>query len=478
MKKIIFIFLAIVTTTVFNSCDKNFEEYNKNIDDPTVIPSSMLIGEAIRLASNTYYSTFNGSEIGENWVQHNSLVVYNDPDRYRPRVTSMDGVWNNFYAVASYANQMELLASEEANSVNQGIAKVIKSYAFLVLTDLYGMIPFAEALKGPSEGNFTPVYNTQEEVYNGVLAMLDEAMPLLLSGVGEVNANMDILYGGNVGKWHKFANSLKFRALMRISSKISDHSALQALVDNGYLFSSNADEAKLVYLPASPEANPLFETIVDQSRGEHKLSETFVNSLIDHSDPRLSVMAQPAVNSGEYVGKPNGFEESPMAGYDLDDVSAIGAKYLEATAPGYFLSYSELLLLLAEAAHKGYISGGDAAAQSYYEAALANSMAENGVTDYASYAADARIAYDAGKAMEQIGYQKWLVLFCQGFEAWTEWRRTGYPVLTPAAQGYISEIPSRLRYESTEQSVNGVNYAAAVASQGADELTTKVWWNK
>jgi hypothetical protein len=480
MKKIIILFVAaIITTTFFNSCDKNFEEYNKNIDDPATVPSSMLIGTAVRSIMNTTYSTFNGSEIGENWVQHNALTDYNDPDRYRPRVTSMDAMWNNLYYAASQANQVQELAIIEENQVNQGVAMVIKAYCFLVLTDLFGDVPFTEALKGPSEGNFTPAYDPQETVYDGALAMLDEAMPLLLSGVGTIDGSMDILYGGDPTKWEKFANSLKFRALMRISGVRNVSADLQALVNKGHLFSSNDDEAKLVYLSASPEANPLFETIVDQSRDEHKLSATFVNQLIDYDDPRLPVMCQPAENSGLYVGKPNGYAQTPLPGFAAGDVSAIGEKYLAPEAPGYFLSYTELLLLMAEAAHNGYISGGDVAAEAYYNAAIQNSLNENGVGgEFGNYMSDPRVPYNSTNADAQIGLEKWIALFCQGFEAWTEWRRTGYPVLTPAAEGYISEIPRRLRYESTEVSVNGVNYKAAVASQGADELTTRIWWNQ
>ncbi len=472
-----YILLSLVATFTIMSCDKDFEEYNKNVDNPITVPSSMLIGTIVRDAANELYSTFNGSEIGETWSQHISLIQYNDPDRYKPRVTSMDAMWNVFYRCASNANQMYGLALAEENKTNQGIALVLKAYSFHVLTDLYGDIPFSEALLGPSEGNFTPVYDRQQDVYAGIIAMLDQAIPLLKSGVGETNPDMDNLYAGDIKKWTKFAYSLKFRALMRISGKQDVSASLTEIVNSGYLFASNADEAKLVYLSVSPEANPIFESVVAGGRNEFKLAETFVNFLIDNSDPRLPVMAQPAAASGNYVGKPSGHEESPLPGYSYDDVSAIGKKYLKPEAPGYFISYSELLFLLAEAAKKGYIPGGDATAQTYYYAGIQNSMAENGVSDgYAAYIAIPHITYNTNDALKQIGEQKWVVLFCQGFEAWTEWRRTGFPELTPAVDGYINEIPSRLRYESTEVSVNGINYKAAVEVQGADALATKIWW--
>lgn len=472
-------FLSVfIVSLLVVGCDKDFEEINANIDDPVVVPSSMLIGTVVRDVTNELYSTFNGSEIGENWMQHNSLLQYNDPDRYKPRETSMDNLWNRFYLAASDAHQMQALAVAEGNEVNQGIALVLKAYCFSLLTDFYGDVPFTEALLGPSsEGIFFPAYDKQSDVYAGIFAMLDEAMPLL-SGTGTTNPSMDIMYAGDAGKWRKFAASLKFRGLMRISAKQDVSSDLQAIVNSGNLFSSNDEEAKLVYLPTSPEANPMFETIVDQGRAEHALGATFVNYLIEVSDPRISAYCQPAANTGTYVGKPNGNAESPLPGFSYGDVSNIGALYLEATAPGYWLSYTELLLLQAEAAKEGFISGGDAAAESFYGAAITNSFAENGVGSADAFLGQAGISYNSANALEQIYRQKWVTLFSQGFECWTEWRRTKSPALLPVidADPLVGEIPSRLKYESKEQAINAVNYDAAVASQGADKLTTKVWW--
>ncbi len=477
MKIIKYILISFIMAIAIVGCDNKFEEINQNVDDPVIIPSSMLIGTTIRDMANELYSTFNGLEHGETWVQHISMVQYNDPERYKPRISTMDNLWYYFYKSASNANQMYKLAVDEGNEVNQGIALVIKAYAFSQLTDFFGDVPYTEALLGPSDGMFTPAYDRQEVVYEGVLSLLDQAMPLLKSGNGVTDPNMDILYAGDASKWVKFAASLKFRSLMRISAKKDVSSELQALVDGGNLFASVDDEAKLVYLSASPDANPMYETIIGDGRKEFKLAKTLVDYLSENSDPRLEVYAQPAVNTETYVGKPSGFEESPLPGYGYDDVSAIGTKYLEPTAPGYFISYSELMFFEAEAAHKDYISGGDATAEIYYDKAVRNSFAENGLADVADQYVGLNVfAYDAALALERIGTQKWIALYCQGFEAWTEWRRTGFPVLTPAADGFINQLPSRLRYDSDESSVNGTSYDAAIRQQGPDELTTKIWW--
>jgi hypothetical protein len=481
MKIFKYILISFIATLMFISCDKNFEEINSNIDDPVIIPSSMIIGTVVRNLANEFYSTFDGLEHGETWVQHISMVQYNDPERYKPRISVMDNIWNVCYTAASNANQMNKLAVAEENEVNQGVSLVLKAYCFSLLTDLYGEVPFSEALKGPSDANFTPVYDSQDAVYTGFISLLDQSIPLLESKKGTIDPSMDILYAGDASKWIKFATSLKFRALMRISSKKDVKADLQAIVNSGNLFASNSDEAKLVFLPKSPEANPVFETIVVGGRGEFKLAKTFVDYLANNSDPRLTVFAQKAVKTGTYVGKPSGYKESPLPGYGYDDVSSIGEKYLEATAPGYFVSYSELLFLLAEAAKKGYISGGDDAAKAYYESGIRNSFEESGLSasEANAYLAGAN-AYNAVDALKLIGTQNWVVLFGQGFEAWTEWRRVKFPALTPAFEGYINQIPSRLRYESTEILLNTINYKAAIANdrQGADELTTPIWWMK
>lgn len=474
MKKNIYIVaIALFAIVSLFSCDKNFEEYNANIDDPAIIPSDQLLGTIVRDVANELYSTFNGSEIGENWIQHNSLIQYNDPDRYKPRETSMDNIWTRLYLAASTAKQMYKLAEGEGNEVNMGIAVVLKSYCFSLITDFYGDAPYSEALQG-AEGIRTPVYDKQEDIYAGLFTDLDEALTLL-DGAGSMDANLDILYAGNVTKWKKFATTLKFRMAMRMSAT-DNGASVAAIVNSGMLFGSNADEAKLVYLSSAPNANPIYEQVVAGNRNEHALAQTFVDFLVDNSDPRLPIYAQPNAAAGAYVGKPNGYADSPLPGFGYDDVSAIGTKYLEAEAPGYFISYSEVLFLLAEAAKQGYISGGDATAQQYYEDGIRNSFAENGAPNVDSYLTRSGIAYSSVNALEQIGTQKWVVLFCQGFEAWTEWRRTGYPVLAPAAEGYINEIPSRLKYNTTEVTLNTANYNAAIADQGADELTTKVWW--
>jgi len=473
MKKILFILVGFLIT--LGSCEDGFEEFSVDPNNPVVVPSSLIMGDVIRVTNNLNYWSFTGSDMGACWSQQWAKVQYNDEERYIVRTGVVQSYWDGMYAdVISDANDAYLFAVEEDNAAVQGAALVMQAYAFLMLTDIYGDIPFTEGIKA-TEGNFAPVYDSQETVYDGVLKLLTKADSTLAVGTGEFTATSDLVYAGDVSKWVKFANSLKFRALMRISGKRDVSSELQALVSSGKLFASTDEEAKMDYLDNDPNANPIFETIVFGGRAEYKVSDILVTMLNTFNDPRLPVYVQKN-EDGEYRGKPAGIKQLPSDDYNYTNVSAIGEKYLDPNLPGYMVGYTELMFLMAEAALNGDISGD---ASTYYLKGIESSFAENGISDaYAAYVAQAPIILSATKATaeKQIGEQKWLALFGQGLESWIEWKRTQYPVLAPALESTLSTVPYRFAYPTLESSVNKTNYDAAAAAIGGDKLTTKVWW--
>lgn len=471
LKILTIILLGLIVTT---ACDKNFEEINSNPNDPTTVPSGLLIADVVRVASNILYDTFVGGDMGACWAQHWGKVQYNDEERYLPREGVIEDMWKSYYEdVISDSKTMGDIALTEENANMQGVALTLQAYGYAVLTDAFGNVPFSEAMRA-DEGIFSPSYDSQDAIYDGILSMLDQANAFFNDGTGVINPDSDILYGGDASKWQKFANSLKFRALMRISAMRDVSSDLQALMSRP-MFASNDDEAKLIYLAADPNANPIFERIVFGTRGEFKVNEVLVNMLTDLNDPRLPVYVQPN-DAGEYRGKPAGIRDVPNDDYDYVNVSAIGTRYLEATAPGYFMSNAELHFLMAEAASKGFISG---SASAHYETAIHASFAANGLSAAAAaaYLAQGSVALNGTGDLQKIAEQNWLGLFCQGFEAWTEYRRTGFPVLQAAIDGEYNEVPSRYTYPAIEQSVNASSYQSAVSAQGANLLTTKLWWD-
>lgn len=475
MKRFKIITILFLSLLVSVGCDSDFEEINKDPNNPVAVPSDLLIPGIVRSAQNNSYSTFVGGDMGACWAQHFAKVQYNDEARYIPRQGTISGQWNNWYEdVIADADAMYNIATEEGNNNMMGVGLALQAYGFAFLTDVYGAIPFTEAIKAGTEGIITPVYDSQDVVYAGILAKLDEAIALLGTG-GTIDSTNDILYGGNANLWKKFASSLKFRVLMRASGKMSVSSELQALVSAGNLFSSNDDEAKLVYLGADPSANPLYESIVFGTRGEWKINEAMVDRLAAANDPRLAVYA--GFNEDhEYRGKPSGLTDVPSDDWNYTNVSPLGDFYLRPELPGFFISNPELKFLMAEAAIKGYISGD---ANALYLEAITASMEFNEVPgpDVANFLAEKALNTGSqSAALEQIATQNWIALFSQGVEAWTEWRRTGHPTLTPALEADLNEIPSRWNYPTLESSLNTTNYNDAVSAQGADNLTTPVWW--
>tara|TARA_B110000090_G_scaffold149871_1_gene164425 strand:+ start:3013 stop:4428 length:1416 start_codon:yes stop_codon:yes gene_type:complete len=462
----LFLFASLLLTV---SCDKDFAEINQDPNNPTSLPSHLLLPNVIRTAQNQLNTTFVGGDMGSCWSQQFAKVQYNDEARYIPRQSVIASVWSTFYAnVISDAASMYSLAETEGNNNMMAVALTIQAHGYATLTDMYGDIPFSEAISADTTGNISPKYDAQADVYTGIIAMLTQANGLY--GSGDIDSTSDIMFGGNASKWQKFTNSLKFRSLMRVSAKVSVGGDLQALVNAGNMFSSNDDEAKLIYLSASPNANPLFESVVFGTRGEWKVNSVIVDMMAGSADPRLAVIAQ--LNDGDiYRGKPSGLVDVPNNDYNYTNVSAIGTFYLAAEAPGYYMSNAELQFLMAEAAQKGYISG---SAATYYNAGMTASFAANNGVNGADYMAANTLS--APTALQQIATENWKALFAQGVESWTEQRRTGYPVLAPALQADLSQIPSRYNYPNIESSINAANYSAAVAAQGADNLTTPLWW--
>lgn len=477
MKIFKYSFLVLLVAIVITSCTKNFEEINTNNNGPVTVPAGLLTSSILERTMDRMLSSFVGGDMGQCWAQQWGKVQYNDEARYIPRGSVLGIIWDDLYAgTLTDVQAMYDLAKGEGNDNLMGVSLVMHAYTFGVLTDMYGDIPYSEAISA-NAGINSPAYDSQESIYNALLDSLDRAV-VLLSSSDEITAGSDIMYSGSSANWQKFANSLKFRMLMRISGAQNVSADLQALVNGGNMFGSNADEAKLVYLESNPNANPQWNTIVFGTREEFKIGATMVDKLIADGDPRLAVYAE-VNDAGIYRGKVAGFANVPNAEWSYENVSPVGSFYVQPETPGVFMSYSELNFLMAEAAQKGLIAGGSTAARDFYNEGITANFLYNGLT-----AADAgamiggALNYVPGSGLQQIAEQNWVALYSQGVEAWSEQRRTGFPVLTPAAEGSINAIPSRYTYPPSEQSLNKTNWSAAVAAQGEDALTTKVWWNK
>ncbi|OQD41986.1 MULTISPECIES: SusD/RagB family nutrient-binding outer membrane lipoprotein [Flavobacteriaceae] len=469
--KTLSICLPLGLTMLITGCDSNFEEINTDPDKPTEISADLQLGFIERSLVNEVYDYFVSGECAATWPQHISKPIYNDADRYYPRLGAINTFWNTMYVnVIAEADEMYKLGGEAENPAIQGAALTLKAMALQYLTDSFGDIPMSEANAGLSDGNFTPAYDSQEAVYQGIFSMLDEAIAKFATGEGALSSSQDLMYGGDLDKWLKFATSVKFRALMRISdTSLFNSSEVQSLISSGNLITSNDDNAFIAFeTENAPNANPYYGIVQNGRQAEWCMGEALVEFMKGQSDPRLAVYAKENAN-GEYVGKPAGYINPGISGFGAGVVSEIGDAYMAADAPLFLMTAAQVNLLIAEAIER-FGASGDAA--TYFQAGIDASLEQNGL--------DAGSFTPSYNGYQSIAEQLWASTFLQGYETWSEWRRSDIPANLSLAidpQPGVNSIPTRYGYTNDEKSLNADNVAGAVANQGEDALTTKLWWD-
>lgn len=456
------------------SCKKSLDESNVNPNASQTAQPDYLLTAATKATADTYWGVTNNMNSSLLFVQHWAKIQYTDPDRYIFTNTSFPDLWTTGYATGIInLNQIIKLADAQSNPNYKGVALVLRSWIFTLMTDAYGNVPYSQA--GDIDKYLLPKYDAQRDVYLGVLADLKTAQASL-NPAGKAIAG-DVIYANNIALWKKFANSLRLRVALRIADRepvLAKQVITDIQTEGGSYISANTETAQLVY-QTSPNQNPisnLFDT-----RDDYRVSKTIVDQLTAQNDPRLPVYVSKAAATQLYTGVPNGLLTADAAALGLTRTSKPGAYFLAPSAPAVIISYSEVLFDRAEAAARGF-TGEDAA--SLYNQAIEASLTQYGIgtADIATYKARADVQYDSSNFRKSIGNQKWIALYGQGLEAFAEWRRLDYPVLTPAVAGSLNgKIPVRFIYPGTEQSLNPDNYKAAVASQGPDLLTTKLWFD-
>lgn len=468
------LFISGLLLLSVSSCKKTLDDTNVNPNASETAQPDYLLTGAIKSTSDTYWGVANNMNSSLLLVQHWAKIQYTDPDRYIFTSSSFTELWGTgFTKGVVNLNELIKLADAQANPNYKGVALVLRSWIFTLETDAYGDIPYSQA--GNIDEYLTPKYDAQKDVYLGVLEDLKNAQAVL-DPAGKTILG-DIIYSNNILSWKKLANSLRLRIALRIADRepeLSKQVIAEIQAEGSGYISSNAETARLVY-DASPNQNPVSNTF--DTRDDYRISKTIVDQLVALNDPRLPVFASKAKDTQLYTGVPNGLSTGDAAALGLTKTSKPGAYFLDPKAPAVIISYSEVLFDRAEAAARGFTTG-DAAA--LYKQAIEASLQQYGVAtaDINIYTGLAAVKYDASNYKKSIGDQKWIALFGQGLEAFAEWRRLDYPILAPAAAGALSgKIPVRFIYPGTEQSLNPVGYKAAVAHQGPDLLTTKLWFD-
>jgi len=459
-----------------SACEDGLTDLNENPNAPTDVPATLLIRPAIT------GSAANGLGVGMTWnhaglwAQHFAQIQYPDEDRFLVRDGTVQAFWDGWYSGPLRNIQTIIQKGEEENRPNYvAMGLILRAWNVGIISDLWGDVPFSEAVTGEG-GQFTPRYDTQQEVYSGLFADLRRAAEMVnpaQPGMGAV----DLIYQGDMAKWRKFANSLRLRLAMRLSEVDPGTARTEfeaALAGPGGVFESEGEAARLVYL-ASTNRNPFFENQI--GRDDHRISATIVNHLIATGDPRLPIYANPIQSDGvSFIGHQNG---RITGSAPLTERSKVGSWFTSATSPVFFQRYPEVLFLRAEAAQRGWNAGGSA--EALYEAAVRASMSQYGISQAAASDFLARPENNfaaAGNKLQLIATQKWVALFGQGTEAYAEWRRTGYPNLAPGPEVVLPNIPRRFPYPALETSLNRASLNAALQRQGDVSLQGRVWWDR
>ena len=489
---------ALALALVASACDNNLTDINTDPNNPTAVAAPGILPQAEKSAVNRALGSDFNLTMTALWSQSWAKIQYIDEDRYKPRSTTIDTHWTSFYSSPLEDFQQVIDQGTATSNPNWvAVGTIMQQWTFQVMTDVWGDIPYSEALQGATATR--PKYDTQKDIYYGMLAKLKSA------GAGiKVNGasfgSEDGIYEGDMAKWQRFSNSLRLRMAMRISNVDPAKAAAEAqaaITAPGGVFQSNDDNAALHYSGAVPSDNPIYARFHEEQRNDQAVSRTVTDTLRRLNDPRLMVYAEPrtvadSIDSGGQSHAPScggalycGYQNGTVTASNFGAVSAIGDLFKEQpTKPSVMMTYSEVLFLEAEAAARGFITGN---AADLYRQAIEASMDQYGIDAgaTAAYLAQPSVAYTG---LRSIYLQKWIALYGNGPEQYAELRRTAFingagnveyiPYVTPAPQASVQKVPFRLTYPTGEQSTNSENVLAAIKNNGGGTLyDRRVWWN-
>ncbi|NCD72451.1 SusD/RagB family nutrient-binding outer membrane lipoprotein [Mucilaginibacter agri] len=532
MKKRHIYSFILAGSVLMSSCTKNFDEINTDPNKTTadLFNPNFLMSQAEFQFSNTGYDQLLFQSM---WIQGLSSTYdyYGNGDKYVLRGSGTgyyNRTWNTSYGAVSLIDEMKNLVKGNAAYTNLDNCGSILRVLFLErVTDLYGDIPYSQ--EGQAKSGITqPVFDTQQSVYTSMLSQLATAVTAL--DASKATPTADLFYGGNIAQWKKLGYSLMLRVAMRLTKV--DPATAQKYAEMAYAggtMTAVADNAKAQadYANSNGNANAAALLVPDDFR-EVRWSKTLMDYLIANNDPRISAIAEISAGTGKaanetqaagintaslQIGMPNGYDQaggatdiskapnypgtSPANPAVTGDAAAPDGKYSRPRFAVYddrnmnniMLTYGETELLLAEAATRGWNTGN--AATHFANALTADMKALAQLnTSAAATVSDADIAtyvaahpLVAGTALQQINTEYWVAASTvfDFNETYANWRRSGYPVLTPVTypgQYITGQIPRRMPYPITLPQTNGTNYSAAVSRQGADNFATRVWWDK
>lgn len=484
MKNYIILLLFIIGGTT--ACTSGFEDDNA---DNTRRQKGEIASEAFLqplIYDGNRYLVQRSFQLAGEMMQYTvisgSLNIYH---RYDIKETESDVLWRNLYRWASNARDMSDVAHLEKNSGIEGMGMVMEVLMMANLTDIFGSIPYSESFR-TGEYLLKPKFDAQSEVYDSLFVKLEKANEILTGAT--TTTTKDLLYAGDCTKWRKFGNSLYLRLLMRLSKRDGEYDVagkIAEIVGNPTkypIFTSINDAARLGFTGVYPDINYYNTTTNANFERSRRMSTFLVDQMNNTFDPRISKMFTRGYSNEFYTGVPSGELESTVQIYQYN-AAYINASLKANTAKFAMMNYSELQFILAEACLRGYLPV--AGAETYYKKGVEASLLEWGCTQTEAnqFIAIADVAFPASGTvqdkMERVMMQKYISLFFVGFESWSDYRRTGLPVL-PKGSALMNDriLPTRLTYPTSEQSTNRTNWEKAVKEQGEDNMKTTIWWAK
>jgi hypothetical protein len=517
--------LGAVVVLGLSACDPDkLTQVNQDPNNPISAPPAPVFTYATRIAAQRWFGSNPTNMRGTVLTtQHLAQVQYPDEDQY----ARLDATVTNASFINTYSQELKnFQAVIDAGKPDEqemlwGPAQVMRSLIFGYITDVWGDVPYSQALRGDAaDATLQPAYDAQKDIYTGLFADLTEAVDAMAAGASAASVltpvgAADPLFAGNRTRWERFGNSLRARHAMRLANvdpATAQAELAAAIAAPGGLIASNADNAQLNWPGDGVYNNPW--SVNNQGRDDHRLSDRLLNEMVPVNDPRVAVYAQPTLcflnpaatgcpaSPPQYAGMPNALTATDAATWSLTssrpgrvfystdrfcktswsvaDAAYVGCSGLTgARFPSFILTYAEVSFILAEAAERGWIAG---SAATYYNQGIEASMAQWGVTDataIAAFLARPEILYVPGtEGLRRIALQKWIALYTDGVEAWAEWRRTCVPAtVKPGPAAVITTVPRRYQYGQREASVNSANMDAAIARQGPDEFTTRMYWD-
>jgi hypothetical protein len=535
LNKIIYVVpLAVLILAAGSGCRKGQFNINKNINNPT--DSSVTYDVVLPAALNS-----SGSIIARQWGPiQNWMSYWSRSGTYAPNVTEEtyaittgfgNGVWNACYDNNYDYQIIQLKANQAGAGFYEGIARIMKAQNFQILVDVYGNVPYTEALKG--SGNPTPKYDKGLFVYQSCLREIDAGLALINAAIvttSNANKNIatnDIMFQGNKAKWNQFGNTLKLRMLIHCyalanvpaPAGIDKPAEVAIITANGNGFLTTDAQVNPGYT-GNDKPNSFYNNYITNTDGSgnanniyYKANDWGINYYAYNTDPRISRFY--TAGSGGLIGVPYG--TPPIAQYAAAVVAGIGPGLNKgATAPQWVLTAAESYFLQAEACQRGILPGGSAAANTnltnainasfaFVGASVGSYLTGNATWPDVDYNGTVKVPGGPSGGLFTILSQKWFAMNgINTLETWTDWRRVPYsevatkilngtanapttnfvygdgvqyspgpfrsvaPQITPADQ-----IPVRYLYPQSEYNYNTAN----VAGEGTITRYSRVFWD-